>query len=146
MPRTQAASSQFVDLMATMLTADAPFAEVLAIVHQEVIAIFTKPQAGATDHFLRIERARSLKTDPNSAPLCELGLGNLFDWTSTQAARPAAILHDASVAYIYAMVRIPTTWGDKVRTDSWGSLRIKGIVRITQLARITGPPEMLARE
>jgi len=146
MPRAQAASNQLVDLMATMLTADAPFAEVLAIVHQQVIAIFTEPQAGATDHFLGIEPARSLKTDPNCAPLCELGLENLFDWTSAQPAREATVLHDASVAYVYAMVRISETWGDKVCTERWGARRIKCMVRISELARVTVPPEMPACE
>jgi hypothetical protein len=43
MPRTEAASNQFVDLRATMFTADTPFAEVLAIVLQQVIAVFTEP-------------------------------------------------------------------------------------------------------
>ena len=44
MPRTQAVSNQVVDLMTTMLTADTPFAEVLATVHQQVLAIFTEPR------------------------------------------------------------------------------------------------------
>jgi hypothetical protein len=75
-----------------------------------------------------------------------LGLENLFHWTSTQPARQAAVLHDASAAYIYAMVRIPTTWGDKVRTERWGALRIERLVRISELARVTGPTETLVCE
>jgi hypothetical protein len=40
MPRSQVTGNQFVNLVAAMLTAHAPFAEVLAIVRQQVVAIF----------------------------------------------------------------------------------------------------------
>jgi len=60
--------------------------------------------------------------------------------------RQAAVLNDPSVAYIYAVMRIPMAWGDKVRTERWGALRIKGMVRISELARVTGPPTMLTCE
>jgi hypothetical protein len=55
-----------------MFTADTPFAKVFAIVRHQVIAIFTEPEAGATDHFIRLEAAGSLPTDPNGAPLRKL--------------------------------------------------------------------------
>jgi len=48
LPHTNAASTQLVDLMATMLTADKPFAKVFTIVRQQVVAILAEPQASAT--------------------------------------------------------------------------------------------------
>ena len=111
-----------------MLTADTPFAKVFTIVCQEAVAILADPQASATDHFVGIEPGRSLQTDPNGAPLRKLGLGNLLDWTSTQPARQAAVLDDASLAYVDAMVGIPATRRDQVRTDRWLALRIKRMI------------------
>jgi hypothetical protein len=40
-PGYQVAGNQFVNLIAAMLTAHAPFAEVLAIVREQVVAILT---------------------------------------------------------------------------------------------------------
>jgi hypothetical protein len=43
MPGSQVTDDQFVNLIAAMLTAHAPFAEVLAVVGQQVVAILAQP-------------------------------------------------------------------------------------------------------
>jgi hypothetical protein len=78
---------ELVNLVAASFSADAPFAEVFAVIRQRMVAILTQSQASPTDHILPAEVACLRQPHPDLAALSELRKGNLFDWASTQPAR-----------------------------------------------------------
>jgi hypothetical protein len=54
-PYFRTMSQEIVDLVASMLAVHAPLAEVLAVILENVVVIFTESQARATHHFISIE-------------------------------------------------------------------------------------------
>ena len=85
-PGSQVAGNPFVNLIAAMLTAHTPLAEVLAIVREQVVAILAQPRAGSTGHLVTGGPAGFFEAKPDRASLSELRQGHLFHRTSSQSA------------------------------------------------------------
>jgi len=123
-----AASNQFVHLVAAMLPAYAPLAEVFAVIRQQVITIFAQALAGAFHDLVRIKPSRLRGAYPNRASLGKLRQRHFFYRTPTQSAHKATVLHDAAVAYVDPMMRVSPAWGQHVRADRRLSLRTQGLI------------------
>jgi len=65
-------------LVAALLTAKAPFAEVLAVVAEQSVAIFAEAGARPVNHLGGIEARRAAASNPNSAFLRETCKRYLF--------------------------------------------------------------------
>jgi hypothetical protein len=107
-----------------MLATHAPFAEVLAIVSEEVIAIFPEPQSCSAHHRRRVMPARFLQANPDRVALAELHQRDLFHRTATQPAGESSVLHDPPLSRIDAVVRIPEPRRHHVRAK--GRLTLGG--------------------
>jgi hypothetical protein len=73
-----------VDLVAPRFASYAPFAEVFAVIREDVVAIFAKPRTSSMHDFISVELAWFLETKPDRAPPSELQQSNLFYRPSTQ--------------------------------------------------------------
>ena len=69
-----------------VLATKAPFAEVLAVVGQQVIAILAYARTGARDDFIGVESCSSPIANPQRATVGELLEADLFDRHSVQTA------------------------------------------------------------
>ena len=76
-----------VDLVAPRFASNAPFAEMLAVIREHVVAIFAKSRTSSMHDFISVELAWFLETKPDPAPPSELQQGNLFYRLSTQPVR-----------------------------------------------------------
>jgi hypothetical protein len=101
-------------LIAARLTAKTPFAEVLAIVGQQPIAILTHSGARAPDDFSRIEVRRDIESDPGGSASGETIERGFFDRPSAQAVDKSRVVDDLSFADVYSVVQIPATRRDDV--------------------------------
>jgi hypothetical protein len=65
-----------------MFSADAPFAEVLTVVGQQVVTVFTYSGTCPVDYFIAIEPRGLLEPDPNRITLGELRQNKLLHRTA----------------------------------------------------------------
>jgi len=70
--------------MAPRFASHAPFAEMLAVIREHVVAIFAKSRASSMHDFISDELTWFLETKPDRAPPSELQQGNLFYGPTTQ--------------------------------------------------------------
>jgi hypothetical protein len=77
---------QFVYLITAMLRAKAPFAKVLAVVGQKVIAVLAYAGARPPHDFIGIESGSSPVANPHRATVRELLEADLFDRPSAEAS------------------------------------------------------------
>ena len=70
--------------MAPRFASHAPFAEMLAVIREHVVAIFAKSRASSMHDFISDELAWFLETKQDRAPPSELKQSNLFYRPSTQ--------------------------------------------------------------
>jgi hypothetical protein len=94
-----------------------PFAEVLAIVCQETIAVFAHTGSGPADDLPDIEVRWSAGSYPDALATCETSQRNFFHRPSAQTMRESRIMNDLAIAYIYSVMQVSATGRDKMRTQ-----------------------------
>jgi hypothetical protein len=97
-----------------MLTAEAPFAEVLAVVGQQPIAVLTYSGAGAPDNLSSIEVRWRIDSDPGRLASGETIERDFLHRPSAQAVRKPRVVHNPATADVYTVMQIPTTRCDDV--------------------------------
>lgn len=95
----------------------APFAEVLAIVCQEPIAVFAHTGSGPADDLPDIEVRWSAGSDPDALAASETSQRNFFDRPSAQTLRESRIVDNLAIAYIDSVMQISAAGRDKMRTQ-----------------------------
>jgi len=106
-----------VDLIAAMLAAHAPLAEVFAIVREHAVAVFPEPLAGSADDFMLVEPVRSHDTNPDWSSLGKLFQGHFLDRPSAQSPRQSAVLHHPACTDVDSVMRVAATRSHHVRTE-----------------------------
>jgi len=145
-PHRKQRGARTLDLSAATLTLQRPGAEVFAVVRQEPIAAFAQPRAGACHDFAVIEAWRVM-SNPDAAAMSEVRHRNFLHRSAPQPVREAAVVDDASVADVDAMVAVESAWGDEVRRE-WrllgraknGIAREEVLIAAPDVACIVGPP------
>ena len=94
-----------------------PFAEVLAIVCQEPIAVFAHTGSGPADDLPDIEVRWSAGSDPDALATCETSQRNFFHRASAQTVREPRIVNNPAIACIYSVMQISATRRDQIRTQ-----------------------------
>src|SRR5882757_10508771 len=95
----------------------APFAEVLAIVCQEPIAVFAHTGAGPTDDLPDIEVRWSAGSHPDALATGETRQRNFFHRPSAQTLRESRIVNNLAIACIYSVMQISAPGRDEMRTQ-----------------------------
>jgi hypothetical protein len=103
-------------LIAAVLGAKAPFAEVLAVVGQQAIASLPYARTRAPHDFIGIESGRAPVANPKRATVGELLEADLFDRPSAQALHETAVLNDLSAPNIDAVMGITSARRNEVCT------------------------------
>ena len=96
-----------------------PFAEVLAIVCQETIAVFAHTGSSPADDLPDIEVRWSAGSYPDALATCETSQRNFFHRPSAQTLRESRVVNNLAIAYVYSVMQISATGCDKVRTQRW---------------------------
>jgi hypothetical protein len=104
-------------LQAPRLAVQTPFAEVLAIVCQETIAVFAHTGSSPADDLPDIEVRWSAGSYPDALATCETSQRNFFHGASAQTVRESRIVNNLAIACIYSVMQIPATRRDKMRTQ-----------------------------
>lgn len=104
---------QRVHLVAAMLTADAPLAEVLAVVPEQVVAVLSESRACTAYHFRAIVQTRLSQANPYFSSLGEPPQRDFLDATVTQSA---AVLQHLTSTGIDPVMRVTATRRDQVCT------------------------------
>jgi hypothetical protein len=82
-----------------MFIVQTPFAEVLAVIAQQTVAILPYAGSRAAGYFLTIEiRWRIGYDHPDSATTCETSERDLFHGSGTQAVCQPCVMHDLAIA------------------------------------------------
>jgi hypothetical protein len=113
-PRDSDPAHQRVNLVAAVLTAHAPFAEMLAVVPQHVIALFAEARTGTTNHLAPIVYPCLSGPNPDFPSVREATQRHLLDTTSAQAA---SVLQYLASTGVNAVVCVRTARGDDVRPE-----------------------------
>jgi hypothetical protein len=92
--------------------AQAPFAEVLAIVRKDSVTVLAQPRSRAGDHFLQIETGIDARSHPNRPAIGEIRKRHLFYCTETEAASKAGIVNDPAFADVNAMMGVTASERD----------------------------------
>jgi hypothetical protein len=140
--RSQDPRDPLIYLIAPMLAANAPFAEVLTVIGQQVVIVFTCPGTCPMNDFIAIEPRGLLEPDPDWVTLGELRQNNLLHRTAAQAARQTCVLHDLAATHVDTVMGIATTWCNDVRTTGGSSPVSRSLSRgsANARARADGPP------
>jgi hypothetical protein len=112
--RAPAARQPCFNLEAAMLTAQTPFAEVLAVVGQQPVAILAYSRARPPNYLSTIEGLRRVGSDPDRTAAGETSERNFFHRTSAQAVCQSRVVHHRAAADVDSVVQIATTRCDNV--------------------------------
>jgi hypothetical protein len=96
-----------------MLSTNAPFAEVLAVVGEQAITIFTEARACTSDRFTGVEPGVSPVANLEPSTCSELIEADLFDLSSPDEP---AVLSDRSVAQIDPVMGVARARRNDVRS------------------------------
>ena len=94
-----------------------PFAEVLAIVCQETIAVFAHTGSSPADDLPDIEVRWSAGSYPDALATGETNQSNLLHRPSAQTLRESRIVNNLAIACIYPVMQIAATGRDEMRTQ-----------------------------
>jgi hypothetical protein len=84
-------------LLAAMLAAQTPLAEVLAVVAEKPIVVLADPRPRSPNHFLAAE-ASCAGSDPKGVSMRETRERNLFDRTPVEPMCEGAVMNDPAAA------------------------------------------------
>jgi hypothetical protein len=101
-------------LIAPLLAAQTPFAEVLTVVGQQPIAVFAYSRARPADHLPMIEVRWRIGSDPGRVAAGETSETNLFHRPSVQAVCESRVMHDLATTDIDSVMQVTTTRCDNV--------------------------------
>jgi hypothetical protein len=104
-------------LQASRLAVQTPFAEVLAIVCQETIAVFAHTGSSPANDFPDIEVRWRAGSDPDALATGETRQRNFFHRPSAQALRESRIVNNVAIACIYSVMQISAPGRDEMRTQ-----------------------------
>ena len=107
----------FIHLMAARFAANAPLAEMFAVVSQYGVTIFAHSGPCPADDRISIEPSSLRRSDPDGISESEFRQWNLFYRRSAQATRQASVLNDQIVTYINAVMGKATPQCNHVRTQ-----------------------------
>ena len=105
------------DLKAARLIAYTPFAEVLAIVGQQPVAVLAHPGQGPAHHLAAIEILRRIESDPDRLTTGETSERNFFHRPSAQTVRESRVMHHLATTDVNSMVEIASAPSDQMRTQ-----------------------------
>jgi hypothetical protein len=115
--RASGPRQQRLHLQAPRLAVQTPFAEVLAIVCQQTIAVFAHTGSSPADDLPNIEVGCSAGSYPDALATCETSQRNFFHRPSAQTLRESRIVNNLAIAYIYSVMQISAAGRDKMRTQ-----------------------------
>ena len=92
------------DLKAARLTAQTPFAEMLAVVGEEAVAVLAESRERPADHLAAIEILRRIGSYPDRLAAGETSERNFFHRPSAQTVRESRVMHDFAVANVDSVV------------------------------------------
>jgi len=108
---------QAFDLIAAMLAVQAPFGEVLAVVGEETIRVFTETRARTTDDFRALESGSLTRPHPDGEAVSEPRKRNLFHRATPPARTEGTVVDDAAIADVDAVMGEAETRRDEMRAQ-----------------------------
>ena len=102
------------NLKAARLIAHAPFAEVLAVVGQQPVAVLAQPGECPAYHLSAVEIPRRSGAGPDRLATGETSERNFFHRPSAQAVPESRVMYDLAVADVDSMVKVAPALGDEV--------------------------------
>src|ERR1700730_13835062 len=100
-----------------MLAAQAPFAEVFAVITQDSVAVLAHSGPSTANHLTTIEMRRLIRSSPHTVTVHETSQRNLLDGPSTQAACKSGVVHYLTTPHVDSMMQIAATRSHYVRTQ-----------------------------
>src|ERR1019366_2072365 len=97
------------DLRAATDTAEAPIAEVLAVIGQQAIIVLAEARSSASDNFLGGIRRPRVIHDPHIVAIGKSRQGYFLDRPALPESGAARIMHHSTVADIHPMMAVPAT-------------------------------------
>jgi len=88
-----------------VLTVQAPFAEVFAVVAEDSIAVFAEAGARPVRHLDAVEARLTMAAYPDRTSVREARQGNFFHRESAQLAHNGFVVNDVSVTHVDPMMR-----------------------------------------
>ena len=115
-------------MLAVPFAAEAPRAEVLAVVRRNPIAIFANSRTGSLDHLSCRVASPTLTSEHHSFAVSKHRERHFFDRSSTQRPAQTRIVDDAPVAYINSVVSKADPRSDQMRSQ-WEIVGINNACR-----------------
>jgi len=112
---------QTLHLVASLAAPQAPLAEVLTVVLEEMIVILAETRTGAADDFVRGESGWHARSDADTPPATENLERNLFHGSTGQEPGNSTAVDDLACAKIDAMVDVSDPLCDEM-CPGWGFL------------------------
>jgi len=100
------------DLRTATFVAQAPFAEVLAIIREQSIAVLAEPRTSAEDHFRAVKARLHARTHPDGVPMSKARERNLFYRSALPASGESRIVDDLAGAHVDAVMGVATARRD----------------------------------
>ena len=91
-----------------------PLAEVLAVVGEQTITVFTYPGTRSANCLSRVEARSRTGSDPDRATAGEISERYLFHRPSAKPEAESRVMHDLAIADVDSVVQITTTRRDDV--------------------------------
>jgi hypothetical protein len=101
-------------LVAARFAAQAPFAEVLAVVGQQPVAVLTHPGPCPANDLAGVKVGRHIGSDPDGTAAGETRKRNLFHRSSDKAVCESRVMQDFATADVDSVMQITATWCDNV--------------------------------
>ncbi len=98
-------------------TADAPIAQVLAVIAQQAEIALAEPRAGALHNLLRRVARFRVRDDAHRLTESKLDDIHFLDGSGTPGAAETGVVHDPAVAHVDAVMRISAAWSAEVRAN-----------------------------
>jgi hypothetical protein len=102
-----------------MLTIHAPLTQVLAVIAQKAIAVFSDPGARPLHDIGASQLLAPCRADPHRMAVCETCERSLLDRSPVPVFGEGGIVHHRTAAHINTMVCIGETRRNEVSTQRW---------------------------
>jgi hypothetical protein len=99
-------------LPAALAAGNAPFAEVLTVISNDVIHVFAKSRARSRYDFCIGKRPRGMRKCKNALPVGELFQRDFLNGAALQAVAKTRVMHDSSVPNVNAVMRVESPVSD----------------------------------
>jgi hypothetical protein len=93
-------------LLAAMFASQTPFAEVLAVIAEDVIAVLADPRPRSPNHFFTVEAGRT-GSNPERMSMSELRESNLLHRPALKPMYQGAVVNDPAAADVDAVMGKP---------------------------------------